>query len=75
MVTLMEGDASSSVGVALVLLASLFRELVKSSPALRFSAFKEPLEGGVLKALIRVGGDFRSGGGIGSEFCIQWLAY
>jgi hypothetical protein len=67
--------ASSSVGVALALLASLLRESANDSPALRFFAFKEHLEGGVLNALIRGGGDFVSDGEIGNEFCIQWSTY
>ena len=67
MVILTDGDASSSVGVALALLVSFLSESVNDKLAERVLGFREDCEGSVLNGSTLCGGDCLSDGEIDSK--------
>lgn len=64
MLSLVDGDASSSVGVAFTFLVSFLSDSENDTPALRLFGFRDDREGGVLNGSILGGGEFLSDGDI-----------
>jgi hypothetical protein len=69
MVILIEGDASSSVGVALALLVNFLSDSVNDVPALPILGLREDCGVGVSKGSTLCGGDFFSEGDIDNKPC------
>lgn len=71
----MDGDASSSPGVAFALLASLSIESVNGRLVLRVFKFKDHCEGGVRNASIWGGEGFLGDGDTDNKFCSRLSAH
>ena len=63
----MDGDASSSVGLAFALLVRFLSESLNDMPARRLVGFREDCERVILKGSISRGGDLLSDGDIDNK--------